>query len=238
MGNPLRDIYKHGKGLVAGKIEKIRRVIRERGLTPRDIVSYGAIQVHRAVSGMVGGALLHAKAWAYGIELGKGCECFGDVILQRWPGSRIVLGRGVSIISSSRRCTSATIHAATRLRTHAPTARIILEDGVSLNGTAITARSCTIRIGKGTMIGPNCVITDSDFHALWPAETRLDTPAFDRDRDVTIGNHVWLGMRCIVLKGVTIGDGAVIAAGSVVTRDVPPNTVAAGSPAKVVKQLG
>ena len=86
------------------------------------------------------------------------------------------------------------------------------------------------------MIAPNCVITDSDFHALWPAETRHIEPAFERDADVTIGSHVWIGMNSIILKGVSIGDGAIIAAGSVVVRDVPAGCIAAGVPAKVVRQ--
>ena len=122
-----------------------------------------------------------------------------------------------------------------RLRTYAPTARIELEEGVQLSGTAITARSCTISIGKDTMVGPNCVITDSDFHAHWPAETRHIEPAFELDRGVSIGANVWIGMNALILKGVTIGDGAIVAAGSVVVRDVPPKAVVAGVPAKVVK---
>ncbi len=222
---------------MGGFITKALRKIREEGLTPRDIVSYGCMAVHRSTSCLWGTVRMRLKAALFGVRLGGGCECCGTIILQRWPGSRIELGRGVGIISSSRRCTSATIHAPTRLRTFAGSAAILIGDGVTMNGTAITARSRTIRIGKGTMIGPNCVITDSDFHAPWPPETRLTTPACERDRDVTIGDDVWLGMRCIVLKGVTIGDGAIVAAGSVVTRDVPPATIVAGTPARVVRQL-
>lgn len=101
------------------------------------------------------------------------------MILGRWPGSHIRLGAGCSLISSSRRATASTLYAPVRLRTYAPTARIDLAEGVQLSGTAITARSCTISIGKDTMVGPNCVITDSDFHAHWPAETRHIEPAFE-----------------------------------------------------------
>ncbi len=53
---------------------------------------------------------------------------------------------------------------------------------------------------------------------------------------VRIGNHVWIGMNVLILKGVTINDGAIIAAGSVVTRDVPANCLAAGVPAYVIKE--
>ena len=55
-------------------------------------------------------------------------------------------------------------------------------------------------------------------------------------KPIKIGNHVWIGQRATVLKGVTIGDGAVIAAGSIVTRDVPPHSLVGGIPAKVLKE--
>ncbi|HTB80539.1 MAG TPA: DapH/DapD/GlmU-related protein [Opitutaceae bacterium] len=82
------------------------------------------------------------------------------------------------------------------------------------------------------------MVVDSDFHNLWPPETRRRSPGFERDADVSIGENVWVGARSIILKGVTIGDNAVIGAGSLVTRSVPPNTLAVGNPARVVKTYG
>jgi len=114
----------------------------------------------------------------------------------------------------------------------------LISDGVGLNGASITARSRTIRIGENTMLAPNVVVVDSDFHCPWPPEARRTSPGLEHDADVTIGRNVWIGMRAIVLKGATIGDGAVIAAGSVVTGDIPANTLAAGVPARVVRALG
>ncbi len=72
---------------------------------------------------------------------------------------------------------------------------------------------------------------DSTFHNLGDRAWALDP------EPVTIGDRVWLGNRCMVMKGVTIGDGAVVAGCSLVTRDVPPNTMVVGVPARVVKQL-
>jgi maltose O-acetyltransferase len=80
------------------------------------------------------------------------------------------------------------------------------------------------------------MIMDSDFHQVWPPELRNvydDT----QDADVIIGDNVWLGARVIVLKGVHVGENSVIAAGSIVTRSIPANAVAAGNPARVVKTL-
>lgn len=210
---------------------------RARGLSLPNICSYVCIRGHAWLSGLWGTARLRAKAALLGVELGANVRCWGPVLLARWPGSRITVGAGVSIISSSRRATACTLHAPTRLRTHGPEAHIELAEGVQLSGASITARSTRIYIGRNTLLAPNCVVVDSDFHAHWPPECRHLDPGYEKDAPVHIGDHVWLGMGCTVLKGVTIGEGAVIAAGSVVVRDVPPRTLAAGVPARVVRAL-
>ena len=215
-------------------IEKIRKMLA-RGLSVRDVLAYAAITSQRYWSCLWGTLALRAKAALFGVDLGHGVTACGSVIVGRWPQSHIRLGAACSLISSSRRCTASTLYAPVRLRTFAPSAGIALAEGVQLSGTAITARSCTIAIGRNTMIGPNCVITDSDFHAHWPAETRHVEPAFELDRAVSIGANVWIGMNSLILKGVCIGDGAIIAAGSVVTRDVPAGCVAGGVPARVIR---
>jgi acetyltransferase-like isoleucine patch superfamily enzyme len=112
-----------------------------------------------------------------------------------------------------------------------------------------------IRIGKGCHIGEHCVIwagnsdgriTFGDHCLLAPNVTvtasnysivQGDIPIMYQpkdERDIVIGNDVWLGANVVVLAGVTIGDGAVVAAGAVVTRDLPPQCVAGGVPAKVI----
>ncbi|WP_308776929.1 acyltransferase, partial [uncultured Bilophila sp.] len=179
-------------------IGKLRKAI-ERKLSVQDILSYAAITLQRHWSKDWGTLALRIKALLFGVEVGSGVTACGSVILGRWPGSRIRLGAGCSLISSSRRATASTLYAPVRLRTYAPTASIELAEGVQLSGTAITARSCTISIGKDTMVGPNCVITDSDFHAHWPAETRHVEPAFELDRGVSIGTNVWIGMNALIL---------------------------------------
>lgn len=88
---------------------------------------------------------------------------------------------------------------------------------------------CTkeINIGYDVVISHDVTIMDSDAHSI-------KRDGYVKTKPINIGNHVWIGTRAIILKGATIGDGAVIAAGSVVTKDVDPNTVVAGNPAKVV----
>lgn len=85
----------------------------------------------------------------------------------------------------------------------------------------------SISIGDNTVIAQNVCIRDTDSHTLIGSV---------KSAPVTIGNHVWIGTKAIILKGVTIGDGAVIAAGAVVTHDVPAKCLVAGVPAKVIKR--
>lgn len=85
-----------------------------------------------------------------------------------------------------------------------------------------------IEIGEDVAISHDVTIMDSDAHeGLWDG--------YEKTKPIKIGNHVWIGTRVIILKGVTIGDNAIIAAGSVVTKDIPNNTIVAGVPAKVIK---
>ena len=213
---------------------RLRKAL-DRNITLQDALSYAVITAQRHWSQWTGTLLFRLKALAFGIQTGRKITVCGPIIVGRWPESIIRIGDESSLISSSRRATASTLYAPVRLRTFSASARIVLGVGVQLNGTAITARSRDILIGDHTMIGPNCVITDTDCHALWPAQTRHLEPGLERDADVIIGNHVWIGMQSLILKGVRIGDGAVIGAGSVVTHDVPAGAVVAGVPAVIKK---
>lgn len=88
-------------------------------------------------------------------------------------------------------------------------------------------------IGARTAIGPFTRIV-SDTHSIGPAERRAGPVWWD---GITIGSGCWIGASVTILAGVTIGDGAVVAAGAVVPNDVPPNTVVAGVPARVIREL-
>lgn len=202
-----------------------------------DIVSWIVVKVSYTWIGFWGTLCFKIKAIFLGIEGGKGVKCFGRVDIIRAPFSLITLGDNCSIVSSSYRCTASSIYAPTKFRTFASSARIFIGNNVGLNGTSIVARTKSIYIGDGTMIAPNCVIMDSDFHALWPPENRENNPALERDKDIFIGKNVWIGSQVIILKGVTIGDNSIIAAGSLVARDIPASVLAGGNPARVIKEL-
>lgn len=88
-----------------------------------------------------------------------------------------------------------------------------------------------VRIGDNAFIGPNV----SMFTACHPLDAEERCNGVQWARPITIGNNVWIGGNATILPGVSIGDNAVVGAGSVVTRDVAPNTVVAGNPAKVIR---
>ncbi|MBF0531686.1 MAG: acyltransferase [Candidatus Omnitrophica bacterium] len=180
---------------------------------------------------------MQIKAAMLGVPIGPGVRCYGNVHLMPGVNSSLSIGRDVIFVSDTRRCTASSIFAPVKLRTFERTARITIGDKVGLNGTSIVCRSKTVAIGEGAVIGPNVVISDSDFHQVALSADHYNDPGMEYDRDVLIGKNVWIGMRVMVLKGVTIGDGAIIGAGSVVVQDIPSGVVAAGNPAKVIKSL-
>lgn len=109
--------------------------------------------------------------------------------------------------------------------------RILIKDNtLTSNNISIIAMGL-IEIGERCQIGDMVCLFDSDFHDIHPT-TRTRSPG--KTFPITIGNNVWLGSRVIVLKGVNIGENTVVAAGSIVTRSLPANVVAAGIPAKII----
>jgi acetyltransferase-like isoleucine patch superfamily enzyme len=93
-----------------------------------------------------------------------------------------------------------------------------------------------IIIGNHVSVGANTTIIDTDFHPLSAIERRID-PTQGKTAEVIIEDDVFIGMNCLVLKGVTIGHGSVVGAGSVVTRDVLPCTIVVGNPASFVREV-
>lgn len=137
--------------------------------------------------------------------------------------------------------------------------KICVGDNVTLDGTAITSGSVhkepiliigdrtevgyhthinvseSIRIGNDCMIAAECFITDNDGHPLDPQRRIRKEPVRANEiKPIIIEDNVWIGKRTVVLKGVTIGTGSVVTANSVVTRSLPPYSIAMGVPAKLV----
>lgn len=113
--------------------------------------------------------------------------------------------------------------------------KLELSSGFCNSDTKIRCKN-RITIGEGAVISHNVTIEDYDGHQLYTVDNEGKRTPSPISAPITIGNHVWIGAKATVLKGVTIGEGAVIAAGSVVTSDIPPHSLCAGVPAKVIRE--
>ena len=123
------------------------------------------------------------------------------------------------------------IGAGTKIRCH--------EGTVEIGSKTVIGQDCTISAYQRVSIGEQCVIADRtmfiDFdHVVSDPERPIRLQGIYK-RDVVVGSNVWIGYGVQILRGVTVGDNAIVGSGSVVTRDIPANAVAAGSPARVIR---
>jgi len=170
-------------------------------------------------------AYLSARWW--GIRLNSDCSFAGRPRFRRHPQSFISIGAACKFNSSpfsnligvNHPCIVATLREG---------ANIQIGDGCGFSGTTIACAN-NITLGRNIRCGANTLITDTDWHR--------DDDRTGPDAPVEICNNVWLGVNVTVLKGVTIGENTFIAAGSVVTKNLPPNVMAGGVPAKVIRAL-
>jgi len=132
------------------------------------------------------------------------------------------------------------------LITESPNSKIVIKDNVFIGGETQLACVAQITVEDDVMISYQCLFMDSDNHSLSYRKRRHDLyHARNGTHDwglakcapIVVCRGAWIGARSIILRGVTIGMGSVVGAGSVVTRDVPAWTVVAGNPARLVKQL-
>jgi acetyltransferase-like isoleucine patch superfamily enzyme len=133
-------------------------------------------------------------------------------------------------------------HLCTRL----PRSKIQIGDRCFIGVRTTILSTLSITIGNDVMIAGDCYITDNDGHSTNWRIRRSDV--MNRKRGikcwddvgmspVSIGNDVWIAPKCIILKGVSIGDAAVVAAGSVITKDIPPRVIVAGNPARIIREI-
>lgn len=167
------------------------------------------------------------------IEVGEGCRFFGQPILSVAPGARVRLGNNVLVNSRSDSNPAGLPH---------PTIFAALDggyieigDGTGISGASLVAKS-GITIGRNVLIGAGACIWDTDFHPLDPSMRSEHSTQGAKCAPIKVEDEVFIGARSLILKGVNIGRGAVIGAGSVVTKDVRAGDIVAGTPARRVGQ--
>lgn len=154
-----------------------------------------------------------------GVDVGHALKLTGmaPVISNR---GQIILGNAVHLRSVAQ---------PVRLET-APTGRISMGNGVLVNNGAHIWSAASVMIGEGSLIGDQCSISDSDFHSVHEGRAAKVAP-------IHIGKNVWIGRSAIILPGVTIGDHSVVAAGSVVSKTIPPRQLWGGNPAAFLRHV-
>ena len=157
----------------------------------------------------------------------------GRPTMIRRRGSTITIGERFTACSVPR-FNSLGVFQKVYIRTCTPEAIITIGDNVGVSGCTISSHK-KVTIGNNVLIGSGALITDSDAHSLDWVERRVGKCGMSAP--VVIEDDVFVGARSIILKGVTIGRGAVIGAGAVVAMDVPPMSVVVGNPARVVRRL-
>ena len=162
-----------------------------------------------------------------GVKLGEGAVFYGFTKLKRARYSKIIIGKNLTLRSSAT-SNLIGINRPCIISALTQEARLTIGDRCGFSGTVIGCFK-EISIGNNVRVGANTLISDSDWHS---EDSRIGIPT-----PVIIGDNVWLGVNVIVLKGVNIGSNTIIGAGSVVTHDIPPDTIAAGNPCKVIRQL-
>lgn len=178
-------------------------------------------------------AYLRFRQWYTQYFIAPHCDELGDyaTFMKPWftsiSGPNIRIGKCATVISETDQRTRIGVWGH-----ELDGGEIVIGDYVLISPGCRISACESITIGNSVMMANGVYITDSDWHCIYDRAARPKevTP-------VHIGENAWLGDRCTVLKGVSIGKNSIVAANAVVTKDVPDNVIVAGNPAVVVKQL-
>ena len=171
-----------------------------------------------------------------GVELADFPTFYGRPMLARASGAKIIIGKNARFFSN-RSLNVAGIYHPCSLAAIGTNSVIKIGTNCGFSGVILVAQT-SIEIGDFCYFGANAKIYDTDFHVEDPFRRRKQlSPGEAISKPVKIGNDVWVGSDVLILKGVTVGDAAIIGARSVVTKNVLAGTIVAGNPARLIRSI-
>ncbi len=176
--------------------------------------------------------VVRAQFLINGVPWRKGWRFYGVPVIQKHRQSTMTFGPGLNIRSSITSNPLSPSHPVI-FCTWLKGAVLQVGENFAMTGGTICATRQVI-IGNNVAVGANSIITDTDFHPLDPQKRRIKGQQGSCE-PVVIEDDVFIGMNCLILKGVRIGAGSCVGAGSVVTQDVLPGTIASRQPGKNYK---
>lgn len=181
-----------------------------------------------AVKSIIG--FCYLKMW--GVRVGKNLQMRSFPMCRTVGTGKIIIGNNVKITNKLRENPAGVSHPTVLIAGSGAVLKIA--DNVGISGAVIYAME-SVTIGEGCMIGANSKIYTTDFHPLNAEDRRQRVHEATAKGPVVLGNDVWVGVNAIILRNVSVGNGSIIAAGSVVVKDVPAGVIVAGNPAKIIK---
>ena len=171
-----------------------------------------------------------------GVKLGRNSLIFNKIYYEVYGTTKVIIGDRFICRSGDNFNPLCSNRRASFYLTNG--AKLIIKDGVGMSSPTIWCAK-GITIGRNAHIGANCIIIDTDVHSFnYLHRNFIDEITSDViPQEIVIGDDVWIGTNCIILKGVTIGARSIIGAGSIVTKDIPADCVAAGNPCKFIKRI-
>lgn len=170
----------------------------------------------------------------YGIKYGKNCNVYGKLYIKLFPDTNIKIGdnffcssgRNINALCTNKRGVIYLVHSAT----------LTIGNNVGMSSPIIWCNK-SISIGNNVKFGANVILMDTDAHSTNYLLRREPMHDWSEPKEIVIGDDAFIGMNVTILKGVNIGERAIIGAGSVVTHNVPADCIAAGNPAKIIRQI-
>lgn len=178
---------------------------------------------------------VYCKTFKKHVKIEEGVLFDKKPIIQTRNKGSIFIGRNVTI-NSNNKGYHINMHSPVKLMADWKGAQIIIGENSRIHGSCIHAFK-KITIGKNCLIAANCQIFDGSGHDLSFSDTANRIHTQGQPKEIFIEDNVWIGANSIILPGVRIGSGSVIAAGSVVTKDVPAMCLVGGNPAKEIKRF-